>query len=172
MRLWIWLWNPKYDCFGLCVFVYVRVLNSYNISVSLFVPIWNSHSVVTSINVGFCHHFALASRSTLRGMMALLHYSHSECVSGPWQSQTMQATIIQYWWKRKDTKGENIFDIPGMAPRLWEGSCACVCMYSKCVCSYKWLLCSSDNATGPAEARGYEGERIMWLADALRHLKR
>lgn len=34
-----------------------------------------------------------------------------------------------------------------------------MCAYSMCVCLDKWLLCSSDNATAPAEARGYEGER-------------
>lgn len=48
----------------------------------------------------------------------------------------------------------------------------CVCMYSMCVCLYKWLLCSFDNAMVPAEARGYEGESILWLVDVLRHLKR
>ena len=32
----------------------------------------------------------------------------------------------------------------------------CSCMYTLCVCLYKWLLCSSDNAMVPAEARGYE----------------
>lgn len=61
-------------------------------------------------------------------------------------------------------KGETIFDIPGMALRPWEGGRT----YSMCVCLCKWLLCSSDNATAPAGARGYGwvgGWR--WICDWL-----
>lgn len=82
----------------------------------------------------------------------------------------MQVTVIRR--KRRDTKGETVFDIPAVAPRPREGGGARLRTYSTRVCSVKWLLCSSDNATAPAEARGHEGERIARLVEALRHLKR
>lgn len=106
---------------------------------------------ITPSKSGFDHHFLLSdvlssetgepyySSVTPNGFLG---HSHPNPCGSPSSGK-----------KRGDTKGETIFDIPGMALRPQEEGWT----YSMCVCLCKWLLCSSDNATAPAGARGYGG---------------
>lgn len=165
MRLWIREFLNQHT-----TSVSLILLNSNTTSFSLFAPIWNSltSQTATTITVGSDLHFELAPYSTSEA-----RWPYYISVS---QNGFLGQENLKPWRPPSFSIGERR-EIQRVKPSLtflewpWSHMREVVHVQYVCVCLCKWLLCSSDNAMVPDEARGYEGERIMWLVDVLHHLK-